>query len=278
MPLNLADANALVEQLHRTHKPVRGLSATPSFENRAARVAPEKQASNARLSAARPLIGVSVLETIMSYSDLLKDPRWQRKRLEILQRDDWKCVECRSMDRTLHVHHKLYRKGAKPWEYSDEELHTLCEDCHEKHHEIRKHLDEALARTGDSADVVLGFAECISWLLTNSPVTGFPIRQRSEQLGEGWLGGFASGVNYIFGSDNDALLGMADSNGMLSRRLVMNLERSVSLEPRLIAERVRGEKVPDRLFELENKSRTTRLSPEELAEWLALNTARGPVP
>ena len=28
----------------------------------------------------------------MSYSDKLKDPRWQRKRLEIFERDNWTSV------------------------------------------------------------------------------------------------------------------------------------------------------------------------------------------
>lgn len=34
----------------------------------------------------------------------------------------------------LHVHHKYYVLGRKPWEYPDEALITLCSDCHEKLH------------------------------------------------------------------------------------------------------------------------------------------------
>lgn len=70
----------------------------------------------------------------MSYSDQLRDPRWQRKRLEILNRSDFSCEECGAKDRTLNVHHKQYRKGAKPWEYSDYELASLCEQCHQLRH------------------------------------------------------------------------------------------------------------------------------------------------
>lgn len=66
-----------------------------------------------------------------TYSDLLKDPRWQKKRLEILARDEWKCQSCYDSETTLHVHHKHYHKGHKPWEYEDRELVTLCENCHE---------------------------------------------------------------------------------------------------------------------------------------------------
>lgn len=95
-----------------------------------------------------------------SYSELLKDPRWQRRRLEILQRADFKCESCDSADKTLHVHHKLYRKGAMPWEYENYELQALCEDCHASDHERRERLNEALAVLGPAElDVLLGFAE-----------------------------------------------------------------------------------------------------------------------
>jgi hypothetical protein len=70
----------------------------------------------------------------MSYADELKHPRWQRRRLEILSRADFKCERCSADDRTLHVHHKKYRRGAKPWEYADDQLIALCEQCHEDEH------------------------------------------------------------------------------------------------------------------------------------------------
>ncbi len=28
----------------------------------------------------------------MTYAEQLKDPRWQKRRLEILQRDEWRCL------------------------------------------------------------------------------------------------------------------------------------------------------------------------------------------
>lgn len=36
----------------------------------------------------------------------------------------------------LNVHHKYYISGKSPWEYDDDALITLCEDCHRKTHEI----------------------------------------------------------------------------------------------------------------------------------------------
>lgn len=70
-------------------------------------------------------------KTKKPYWEKLKDPRWQRKRLEILERDGFACVACGANDRTLHVHHGVYRKGLEPWEADDDTLWTLCEACHE---------------------------------------------------------------------------------------------------------------------------------------------------
>ena len=64
------------------------------------------------------------------YSDKLKDPRWQRKRLEILERDDFTCQSCMDSESTLVVHHRYY-ENVEPWEYPNEALVTLCANCHE---------------------------------------------------------------------------------------------------------------------------------------------------
>jgi hypothetical protein len=47
-----------------------------------------------------------------------------------MERDEWRCLICGLEDKTLHIHHLAYRNNAKPWDYPDEELVTLCEDCH----------------------------------------------------------------------------------------------------------------------------------------------------
>lgn len=67
----------------------------------------------------------------MTYSEKLKDPRWQKKRLEILNRDNFTCQSCGDTTKTLHVHHIHYYAGMLPWEYAPEILITLCEDCHQ---------------------------------------------------------------------------------------------------------------------------------------------------
>jgi len=80
------------------------------------------------------------------YHQLLKDGRWQRRRLEIMQRDDFKCTKCGTTN-DLNVHHIRYIAGRKPWEYDDSDLITLCGKCHKKWHEDTKEcceLSEAL--------------------------------------------------------------------------------------------------------------------------------------
>ena len=64
------------------------------------------------------------------YSDLLQHPRWQKKRLEVLEAAEFRCEECGASDKTLHVHHIYYAKGKKPWEYHAAFLRCLCRDCH----------------------------------------------------------------------------------------------------------------------------------------------------
>lgn len=74
-----------------------------------------------------------------SYLDKLKDPRWQKKRLEILKRDNFKCRSCDDGEKTLHVHHLRYIKGLDPWEAEEDDLITLCESCHEALHYVQNH-------------------------------------------------------------------------------------------------------------------------------------------
>lgn len=64
------------------------------------------------------------------YSEKLKDPRWQKRRLKIFERDDFKCQKCFETTETLHVHHVYYINGREPWEYPDFALITLCKGCH----------------------------------------------------------------------------------------------------------------------------------------------------
>ncbi len=72
----------------------------------------------------------------MTYAEKLKDPRWQKKRLEILSRDNFTCHNCGDTTLTLHVHHLYYFKDEEPWEAEDMALETLCCECHKIQHTL----------------------------------------------------------------------------------------------------------------------------------------------
>lgn len=80
----------------------------------------------------------------MEFKEQYKHPNWQKKRLEILERDNYTCVECGETEKTLHVHHDYYARSKKIWEYDDEFLQTLCEDCHSERHEYKSLVKECI--------------------------------------------------------------------------------------------------------------------------------------
>lgn len=83
-------------------------------------------------------------EKTLSYNEQIKSPHWQKRRLQILQRDNFTCQICGSTEKTLHVHHLCYRKDAKIWDCPDNTLITLCEDCHRMEHEMRSENDNSI--------------------------------------------------------------------------------------------------------------------------------------
>jgi len=64
-----------------------------------------------------------------TYQEKLKDPRWQKKRLKILERDHWSCRRCGDTKSTLHIHYRLY-ENENPWEIEDDMLLALCDRCY----------------------------------------------------------------------------------------------------------------------------------------------------
>lgn len=64
-----------------------------------------------------------------TYSEKLRDPRWQKKRLQILERDGFKCCNCGDKETELQIHHYYYNSDL-PWECDDLSMVTLCKHCH----------------------------------------------------------------------------------------------------------------------------------------------------
>jgi hypothetical protein len=81
----------------------------------------------------------------ITYAEKLKDPRWQKKRLEIFQRDKFRCMECFSDEKSLQVHHIAY-KGKDPWDTPNKLLVTYCHECHQKEEDSLKVVGEMFVK------------------------------------------------------------------------------------------------------------------------------------
>lgn len=100
------------------------------------------------------------------YDKKLSDPRWQKKRLLIFQRDNFTCQnsKCGNKEIELQVHHLEYLGNLQPWEYPDDMLKTLCAICHEKERgreEIERQLLLTLRMNGFLCDDLLAFSSAI---------------------------------------------------------------------------------------------------------------------
>jgi hypothetical protein len=97
------------------------------------------------------------------YSDKLKDPRWQKVRLKVFERDEWACQICFDKESQLKVHHKYYLQDKEPWDYPLNAFVTLCERCHAEEWENRPEAEHALMQAlqekGFFAADVQSFAE-----------------------------------------------------------------------------------------------------------------------
>jgi 5-methylcytosine-specific restriction endonuclease McrA len=83
----------------------------------------------------------------MSYKEKLKNPKWQKKRLKVLERDNWSCQNCFTKNENLQVHHKTYVTTIQnPWDYPDLLLITLCDKCHEEERIRRPIFEQKILR------------------------------------------------------------------------------------------------------------------------------------
>ena len=98
--------------------------------------------------------GLFDLEVVMArktkgqkeYEERLRDPRWQKKRLAVLERAGWSCEACGNGKNNLQVHHGYYEREALPWEYPNDALFVLCDVCHERAEAERAKVYRELGR------------------------------------------------------------------------------------------------------------------------------------
>lgn len=86
----------------------------------------------------------------LTYSEKLKDQRWQKKRLQLLEAAGWKCQNAICLNEsdhpTLQIHHRIYLRNKEPWEYEDWAYQVLCDQCHESKQRWMDRYHEAIAK------------------------------------------------------------------------------------------------------------------------------------
>lgn len=90
-----------------------------------------------------------------TYAEFLRDPRWQRRRLEVLEAAGWMCSNCFDTETELHVHHLRYKWNRAPWEYENDELRCLCKTCHSAETEAWAMLKDELMLVGVGAKILV---------------------------------------------------------------------------------------------------------------------------
>lgn len=117
------------------------------------------------------------------YYEKLKDPRWQKKRLEVFQRDKFTCQKCFDDENnlTLNIHHLHYEKGKDPWDYPLESLVTLCEECHAEEFEGKYQAEAYLIKTLRKAGFFNADIESLATVFFDEPTqTKTPFCHTSE--------------------------------------------------------------------------------------------------
>lgn len=148
----------------------------------------------------------------MTYSEQLRHPNWQRKRLEVMKVAGFECENCGDKDSTLNVHHRRYVKGRMAWEYEGPDLVCLCEECHKEEHEHRELLDLLLVIGGRNAFTeVIGFLG--GWLEGNLMIDDPAVTKDAMSVGGSAFdfGVFGSMLNQY----PDCLLKMLQAAGPL---------------------------------------------------------------
>lgn len=99
-----------------------------------------------------------------SYRSQYLDPRWQKKRLEVMQERHFTCEICYAKDQTLNVHHKQYISNKDVWDYENCQLSVICQDCHKQLHEQPDFINEVISRIpqepgfrSDAAFILAGY-------------------------------------------------------------------------------------------------------------------------
>ena len=118
--------------------------------------------------------------TKSNYAQKLLDPRWQKKRLEIFQRDNFQCAFCGDTKTTLAIHHLKYI--GNPWDCPDKFLKTICQHCHDVIHETK---DMTIFNCFKKGKALTAFGSEIVWfydLLDTNYIYSFQLPYETMEL------------------------------------------------------------------------------------------------
>jgi hypothetical protein len=132
------------------------------------------------------------------YWQRLEDPRWQKLRLEVFNRDDFACRYCGDREERLEVHHLYYVSGREPWEYPLGAFKTACKTCHKEQRQEPTTVSEwerfcglqnAMSAGTFESDWTFDLVENleIGWRATEEPNPGELLSLISEVLREGLI-------------------------------------------------------------------------------------------
>jgi 5-methylcytosine-specific restriction endonuclease McrA len=108
----------------------------------------------------------------LTYSEKLKSPLWQRKRLEIFPAGQfYQCQSCGNAqtDLSLHVHHLKYFANLEPWEYEDHYFVTYCEKCHNTEHLIGDTIRQSLVEIASENSLYIHLVAQLCILVEKHP-------------------------------------------------------------------------------------------------------------
>lgn len=71
----------------------------------------------------------------LPYSEYLKTPLWKLTAWYVKKRAKFKCRLCNSSE-NLHTHHSTYKRKGYEYDYWNEDLICICNDCHKNHHRV----------------------------------------------------------------------------------------------------------------------------------------------
>lgn len=149
-----------------------------------------------------------------TYYELLQHPKWQQKRLQILEAAGWECTSCGDSESMLQIHHTYYEKGLKPWEYPDASLRCLCGKCHKQAQDWMTLLHRQIGRLGiGEVEELYGFGVAMEMVYLEQ--MDMPVEVLSYEQAVGMARMFGTTAQFIIHNLTD---GVIDGNTIVARQ------------------------------------------------------------